>query len=201
MLCLKLAFFTCHGPILVLSGTNLPCIILLSWDIVHLSSLPGLSLRKHQELLEHKYDFEQSHRFFSEVCVCGALFPDCFNVNFNGYWPFSLPESNFMAHSHLEKLRPCPWLPAGQMSSGCVSLTMTVLESFSTMFAGHSCLFWTLQLMLILPEFLVSTWGSASMHSFQFCSQQWLCLPFATKLFCIFVSLLVVNYSVIPLTI
>lgn len=37
---------------------------------------------KAPKLPEHRYDFEQSHRFFSEVG--GAGFQDCFNVNFNG---------------------------------------------------------------------------------------------------------------------
>lgn len=51
----------------------------------------------------------------------GDLGQNSYNVNSNGYWPFSLPESDFMVHSHLEGLRACPWLPAVR----CLWVTFT----------------------------------------------------------------------------
>lgn len=51
----------------------------------------------------------------------GDLGQNSYNVNSNGYWPFSLPESDFMVHSHLEGLRACPWLPAVR----CLRVTFT----------------------------------------------------------------------------
>lgn len=210
MLCLKLAFFTYRGPILVLSGTDLPWIILLSWDIIHLSSLPELSLRKHQELLEHRYDFEQSHRFFSEG---GAWFRDSYNVNFNGYWPFSLLESDFMAHSPIEGLRACPWLSAVR----CHRATFTSKsenrgkgeKQFLCRF-NYDCAEILFHYVCRSPvSFLDFTAYAYSpripCEHLRICQRAqlsvFLCLPFATKLFYIFVSSLVVNYSVIPLII